>query len=122
MSTNSEILFDLYISIEEVLRIINKLLYEKTTRSDEISNEVLKKLDSEISIDLIQEIRKILVNDLLLIRYKKSTIVILYKKDKRNYFLLKSYKLIVLENILKVVKKVFITRLSRIVETYFILS
>ena len=103
--TNSEISFNVYIMIEKVLNIINKLLNEKTTKSDEIFNEIFKKLVFEINIDLIQKIRKIFVNDSLLTRYKKSITIILYKENKKDYFLFKSYKLIVFENtLIKVVK------------------
>jgi hypothetical protein len=51
--------------------------------------------------------------------YKESIIITLRKEGKKDYSLLSSYRLITLENTLaKVVKKVFIIRLSRAVEEY----
>jgi hypothetical protein len=51
--------------------------------------------------------------------YKELIIITLRKEGKKDYSLLSSYRLITLENTLaKVVKKVFIIRLSRAVEEY----
>ena len=45
-------------------------------------------------------------------RLKESTIIILYKDKKKDYFLLSSYRLIALENtIIKVIKKIITNKI-----------
>ena len=118
----SELILNDYISVKEVLKTINRLLNEKTAESDRILNEVLKRIISEISTDLIQRIYTAFTEDLLPTYYKKLIIIILHKKDKKNYLLLKSYRLITLKNILiKVIKKILVTHLSHTAEKYSLL-
>ena len=111
--TVSELILNDYISVKEVLKTINRLLNRKTVGLDRILNEVLKRIILKISADFIQRIYTALMCSLLLVCYKKSIIIILYKKNKKNYLLLKSYRLITLKNILaKIIKKVLVTYLS----------
>ena len=118
----SELILNNYISTEKVLKTINRLLNKKTAELNKILNEVLKKITSEISISLMQRIYTTLICSLLLIHYKKLTTIILYKKNKKNYLLLKSYKLITFKNMLaKIIKKMLITYLSYIAEKYSLL-
>ena len=120
--TVSELTFNGYIFTEKVLKTINRLLNEKTAESDRILNEVLKRITSVIYMSLMQEIYTAFVCSLLLIYYKKLTTVILCKKDKKNYLLSKSFRLITLKNMLaKIIKKVLITYLSCAAEKYSLL-
>ena len=51
--TVSELILDDYISAEKVLKTINRLLNKKTAESDRILNEILKRITSAISTDLM---------------------------------------------------------------------
>ena len=120
--TVSELILNNYISAEKVLKTINRLLNKKTAESDRILNEVLKRITSEISTDLIQRIYTALIYSLLLVYYKELITIILYKKDKKNYLLLRNYRLITLKNIfIKIIKKVLVTYLSYTAEKYSLL-
>ena len=117
--TASELTLNNYIFTKKVLKTINRLLNEKTTESDKILNEVLKRITSTISINLIHEICTTFTHSLLLTYYKKSIIIILHKKSNKNYSLLKSFRLITLENILaKIIKKMLATCLNYTVKKY----
>ena len=52
LSIISELILNGYISIEEVLKTINRLLNEKTAESDRILNEVFKRIILTICADL----------------------------------------------------------------------
>ena len=122
LSTVSELTLNDYISVEEVLKTINRLLNEKTAESDRILNEVLKRIILIICAGLTQEIYTAFMCSLLLTYYKKLITVILYKKSKKNYLLFKSFKLITLKNMLiKVIKKMLITYLNYAAEEYSLL-
>ena len=121
--TVSELILNDYISAEEVLKTINRLLNKKTAESDRILNKILKRIASEINTDFMQKIYTALIYNLLLTYYKELIIIILYKKNKKNYLLPKSYRLITLKNMLiKIIKKILITYLSYIAEEYSLLS
>ena len=53
LSTVPELILNGYIFTEKVLKTINKLLNEKTTESDRILNEVLKRITSVIYISFV---------------------------------------------------------------------
>ena len=120
--TVSELIHNDHIFTEEVLKTINRLLNKKTAESDRILNKILKRIILEISMNLIQKIYTALIYSLLLIYYKKLIIIILHKKSKKDYLLLKSYRLIALKNMLiKIIKKILITYLSCTAEKYSLL-
>ena len=120
--TVSELILDDYISVEEVLKTINRLLNRKTAESNRILNEILKRIISEISVGLTQRIYTAFICSLLLTYYKKLIIIILYKKNKKDYLLSKSYRLITLKNMLiKIIKKILINCLSYIAEEHSLL-
>ena len=122
LSTVSELTLNDYISAEEVLKTINRLLNEKAAELDRILNEVLKRIVLVIYTGLTQEIYTAFVYSLLSICYKKSITVILCKKNKKNYLLSESFRLITLKNtFIKIIKKVLITYLSCIAEEYSLL-
>ena len=104
------------------MKTINRLSNKKAAESDRILNEVLKRITSVIYVDLTQGIYTAFMYSLLLIYYKKLTTVILHKKDKKNYLLPESFKLITLKNMLiKIIKKMLIIYLSCIAEEYSLL-
>ena len=120
--TVSELILNDYIFTEEVLETNNRLLNKKAAESDRILNEILKRITSEINISLIQRIYTAFMYSLLLTYYKKLITIILCKKNKKDYLLLKSYRLITLENMLiKIIKKILITYLSYAAEKYSLL-
>ena len=51
--TVSELILNSYIFTEKILKTINRLLNKKTAESDRILNKILKRIISEISIDLM---------------------------------------------------------------------
>ena len=117
--TVPELILNSYISAEEVLKTINRLLNKKTAESDRILNEVFKRIASVIYTDLTQGIYTAFMYSLLLIYYKELITVILCKKNKKDYLLPESFRLITLKNMLiKIVKKMLITCLSHVVEKY----
>jgi hypothetical protein len=102
--------------------ILRALLVGKALGLDDILNKVLKILALEISKGLMYIISKLLINNMMLIRFQELTTLALHKEDKKDYSLLGSYRLIVLENILtKVVKKVLMNRLSLTIEEHDLL-
>ena len=120
--TVSELILNDYISAEEVLETINRLLNRKTAEPNRILNEVLKRITSEISVSLMQEIYTAFTCSLLSICYKKLTTIVLHKKDKKDYLLLRSYRSITLKNMLiKIIKKILVTHLSCAAEEYSLL-
>ena len=121
--TAPELTLNNYISAEKVLKIINRLLNRKTAESDRILNEILKRITSEISTGLMQKIYTALIYNLLSAHYKELIIIILHKKSKKNYLLLRSYRLITLKNMLiKIIKKILVTYLSYTAEKHSLLS
>ena len=122
LSVNSVLRLNDYISADEILEIINRLLSRKTAELDNILNEILKYIVLKIYTDIMYEIYMTLICNLLSEYFKKLIIIILYKEDKKNYLLSESYRLIILKNILtKVIKKILATYLSCIAEKYFLL-
>jgi hypothetical protein len=111
------------VSKEEMEVILRALLARKALSLNSIPNEVLKTLALEILKGLVYIVSKLLIGDIMLIRFQELTTLALYKKSKKDYSLLDSYRLIALENTLaKVVKKVLINRLSLVVEEHNLLS
>ena len=111
-----------YISIEKILKIINRLLSKKTAELDRILNEVLKYIILKICTDIVHRIYIVLMYSLLLKYFKKLIIIILHKESKKDYLLSESYRLIILKNILiKIIKKILATYLNCTAEEYSLL-
>ena len=120
--TVPELILNGYISTKKVLETINRLSNEKAAESDRILNEILKRIASEISVNLTQGIYTAFMCSLLLTYYKKLIIIILHKNGKKNYLLPESYRLITLKNMLtKIIKKMLVTYLSHTAEEYSLL-
>jgi hypothetical protein len=110
------------VSKEEMEAILRALSVGKVLGLDGIPNKVLKTLALEISKGLAHAVSKLLVDDIILVRFQESTTLALRKKGKKDYSLLGNYRLIALENTLaKVVKKVLMNRLSLVVEEHNLL-
>ena len=117
--TVSELILNDYIFVKEVLKIINRLSDKKTAESERILNEVLKRIILKISADFMQKICITFLCNLLSTHYKELIIIIQCKKNKKNYLLLKSYRLITFKNMLaKVIKKILVTYISYTAEKY----
>jgi hypothetical protein len=92
---------------KEIKLILRALSTGKALGSDSIFNKILKILVSEISKGLAHAISKLFADNIMSVRYQKSTTLTLHKKDKKDYSLSDSYHSIALENtLIKVVKKV----------------
>ena len=117
-----ELILNDYIFAEKVLKIINRLSNKKTAELDRILNEVFKRITLKISTDLIQKIYTAFSYSLLSRYYKELIIIILCKKNKKNYLLFKSYRLITLKNMLiKIIKKILIIYINYTAEKYSLL-
>jgi len=94
------------ISAEQIEQTIHRLLNDKVSESDNISNEVFKMMISLIKKNLTQAISKCFIKNTTLRSFQKFITVVLQKKRKKNYFLSSSYHLITLKNtIAKLMKK-----------------
>jgi hypothetical protein len=101
------------VSKEEMKAILRALSVGKALDLDDILNKVLKILVLKILKGLAHMISKLLIGDMMLIRFWELMTLALHKEGKKDYSLLSSYRLIVLKNILiKVMKKVLANRLS----------
>ena len=91
---------------------------------EKFNNKLKQKNEDKLFLYLLLfrfDIYMIFICDTLFVRYKKSIIIILYKKNKKNYSLSESYRLIVLENtFVKIVEKMLATRLNNVTEQYFL--
>ena len=96
----------------ELISVLRKLLNRKAPGPDRILNEALKELKEKIILGIAKAISWIFRNGEMPTRLKESTIVVLRKDKKKDYSLLSSYRLIVLENtIAKVIKKIIANRI-----------
>jgi hypothetical protein len=110
------------VSKEEMEAILRALSAGKALGLDSILNKVLKILVLKISKGLAYTVSKLLIGDIILIRFQELTTLALHKKGKKDYSLPDSYRLITLENTLtKVMKKVLVNRLSLTMEEYSLL-
>jgi len=72
--------------------------------------------------DLIEIINYYFISRIILKSFKEFIIIILYKKRKKDYSLLGSYRLITFKNILvKILKKYIANIISKAVEKYRLL-
>ena len=62
-----ELALNSYISVHEILEIINRLLNRKTAELNRILNEILKSITSEINTELMYKICTVLTCSLLLL-------------------------------------------------------
>jgi len=105
--------------MKKINKLIKSLLNKKALGLDSILNKVFKAVVLIIIKDLVEITSRCLASGIILKRLKKSIIVVLHKKGKKNYFLLSSYKLITFKNILvKVLKKYIINIISKTAEEY----
>jgi hypothetical protein len=110
------------VSKEEMKVILRALLAGKALGLNDIPNKVLKTLALEILKSLAHAVSKLLVSDIMSVRFQELTTLALRKEGKKDYSLSGSYRLIALENtLIKVVEKVLMNRLSLVVEEHNLL-
>ena len=110
------------ILIEEISKLIKGLLNGKALGPDGIPNEVLKVVALVIKKDLAEAASYCFTNGIVLESLKESITAVLYKKGKKDYSLLGSYRLIALENTLvKVLEKYIANVISKAAEEYRLL-
>jgi hypothetical protein len=79
-------------------------------------------LSPEIAEGLTRVISEAFANGTLSNRYKELVTIIIRKKSKKDYSLLNNYRFIALKNtLIKVVKKILITRLNRVAKKHKLL-
>ena len=107
---------------EKINRLIKGLLNRKALGPDSILNKVFKVIALVIAKDLAKTVSYCFINGIIPESLKKSIMVILHKEGKRDYFLLSSYRPVVLENTLaKVLKKYIANIISEVVKKYRLL-
>jgi len=91
---------------EEISKLIISFLNKKALGLDSILNEVLKVVALIIIKDLAEAASYYFTSGIILKSLKESITIVLYKKEKKDYSFLGSYKLITLKNTLvKVLEK-----------------
>lgn len=102
--------------------IIQKLLNNKLSESDNLLNKILKNLKKLLTENLAAIINYQFQNRILLLYIRKFIIIILYKNNKKNYSLSDSYYLITLENLLtKLIKKILTAVIIEAIKKYNLL-
>ena len=95
--------------IKEIKDAIRKLPTKKVVGLDRILNKAIKAVLKALITPLVNTITTYLLKSKLPEHHKITTIIILQKANKKDYFLLKSYWLITLKNTLgKLLKKIVI--------------
>jgi len=107
------------ILIEKFNKLIKSFLNRKILGLNDILNKVFKIVILVIAKNLIKAASYCFINKIILKNLKFFIIVVLYKKEKKNYSLLGSYKLITFKNTLvKVLKKYIANIISKATEKY----
>jgi len=110
------------ILIKEISKLIKSFLNRKALKLDSILNKILKVVILVIIKDLVEVASNYFTNRIILESLKKSITIVLYKKGKKNYSLLGSYKLITLKNTLvKVLEKYIANIILKAAEEYRLL-
>ena len=110
------------ILIEEISKLIKSLLNGKALGLDGILNKVLKVVALVIKKDLVKAASYYFTNRIALESLKESITAVLYKKGKKDYSLLGSYRPIALENTLvKVLEKYITNIMSKAAEEHRLL-
>ena len=118
----SQIDAQVFITADEVKKVIKELPNGKAPGPDSIPNEVLKIIAPAVAEDLAQAISKLLQDGEIPRSYKESITVALRKERKADYTLPSSYRPIALENMLaKVIEKIVATELADIAEEHNLL-
>ena len=105
-SENCLLNISLTVISEQIKQTIHRLLNDKVLRSDNILNEILKKIIHVIKNDLTQIINQCFISKMTSKSFCKFITVTLRKNRKKDYSLLNSYYFIVLKNTTaKLIKK-----------------
>jgi len=107
---------------KEINKLIRSLLNKKALGLDSILNKVFKVAILVIVKDLAEAASHYFASGIILKSFKEFITVVLYKKGKKDYSLLGSYRLIALKNMLaKVLEKHVANIISKAVEEYRLL-
>jgi len=110
------------ILIKEISKLIRSLLNKKVLRLNSILNKVLKVAALVIVKDLAEVTSYYFASGIILKSLKEFITVVLYKEGKKDYFLLGSYRLIALKNMLaKVLEKHIANIISKAAEEHRLL-
>lgn len=106
-----------FIFEKEMIRAVMRLKFNKTSEINDLLNRFLKMILKRLKTSLTHVFRACLKLEYHLKEFKKVNIIILRKSKKKNYIESKSYRRIVLLNILsKTLKIIIARRLSNYVE------
>jgi len=107
---------------EEINKLIKSLLNSKVLKLDSILNKVFKVVILVIIKDLVEVTSYYFTNRIIPKSLKEFITIVLYKKGKKDYFFLNSYRLITLKNTLvKVLEKYIANIILKAVEEYRLL-
>jgi len=111
------------ILIEEINKLIKSLLNSKVLKLNSILNKVFKIAALVIIKDLVEIASCCFANRIILKSLKEFIIVVLRKEEKKDYFLLGSYRLITFKNTLaKVLKKYIVNIMLKAAKEHRLLS
>jgi predicted RNA binding protein with dsRBD fold (UPF0201 family) len=104
---------------EEILQTIKKCKFDSVSRSNDISNKVLKLLINKLMSTLLRLFRVCATLSYHSRCFRKTHIIALKKFNKRNYTNLKAYRFITFLNTLnKTFESIIVKRISNLIETH----
>ena len=111
------------ITLNEILKIITYTTINKTSRDDEITNDILKKTITIIASHFYRIFNVCLKESYCSKHFRDSIIITLKKSKKNHYSTIVSYRSIALLNIMnKIMKLIVVKRINYLIETYNLLS
>jgi hypothetical protein len=107
---------------EEILQTIKKCKLDSVSKSNDISNKVLKLLINKFMSTLLRLFRVCATLNYHFRCFRKAYIIALKKSNKSNYTNYKAYRFITLFNTLsKTFKSIIVKRISNLIETHKLL-
>jgi hypothetical protein len=105
------------------MQIIKRCKSNNVLKFDDISNRILKILYAKILFSLINLFRACVELNYHFLCFRIAHIIILKKLNKKNYSIVKTYKLIILLNTLnKILKSIITRRINNLAKTHDMLS
>ena len=111
------------IILDEIFNVIVYITIKKTSRKNEIINDILKQI-SKIIISYLHRIFNAFLNENYCSKHFHNSITITLRKSQKSCFIISStYRLITLLNIInKLMKYILIKRINYLTKTYKLLS
>jgi hypothetical protein len=107
---------------EEILQTIKKCKFDNASKSNDISNKVLKLLINKLMSTLLSLFRVCATLNYHSRCFRETHIIALKKSNKSNYTNLKAYRFITLFNTLsKTFKSIIVKRINNLAETHKLL-